>query len=270
MTNTTMRTMAITILLLAPGVGSAQREAPTQRWQFEDQRDGLCVWFLAEAFDLAPGVPKGITLRAASSVNDLPASLRRVLADEPRVAGWTPAVVCAERYGTARLGDEVVGRAKPAGQGHLLTFVAVATEGEQPWAVLELGTDVTALQRRGGDMALRVADRELKVSGGADGEDPTWELGLDGAKLIWVGHPTGEPRVVSTRSMSFGYAGNRNSQWSGVLQGAGGSERAQVGALRVDGKGWLAKALKASPIRAVAPTAVGGTAEITLERQRGR
>ena len=152
----------------------------------------------------------------------------------------------------------------------VLTMVAVATEGELPWTVLELGTDVTALQRRGGEVALRVAARQLKVMGGSDGEDPTWEVALDGAKLVWMGHPTGEPRVASTRTMLFGYAGNRNSDWSGVFRLAGGSERALVGALRVDGKGWLAKALKASPIRAVGAVATGGTLEVTLARQSGR
>lgn len=270
MSTMTPRLLSLSLLLLAPLAASAQREAPSQRWQFEDQRDGLCVWFLAEAAELAAGVPKDVALRPASSTADLPASLARVIADEPRFASWTPAVVCAERFAAARLDDEVVGRQKADGPGHLLTVVAVATEGDHPWAVLELGTDVTALQRRGGDVALRVAGRSLKVAGGSDGEDPTWEIALDGAKLVWVGHPTGEARVRSTRSMSFGYAGNRNSRWSGVLQAAGGSERAQVGALRVDGKGWLAKALKTSPIRAVAAVATGGTAEITLQRQRGR
>jgi hypothetical protein len=270
MPSMTPRHLSLALLLLVPMMASAQREAPSQRWQFEDQRDGLCVWFLAEASELAPGVPKEVTLRAATAVPGLPASLARVIADEPRFATWTPGMVCVERYATARLDDELVGRPKAAGQGHLLTVVAVATEGEQPWTALELGTDVTALQRRGGEVALRVADRGLKVSGGADGEDPTWEVALDGAKLVWVGHPTGESRVASTRSVSFGYAGNRNSRWSGVLQSSGGSERAQVGALRIDGKGWLAKALKASPIRAVAAVATGGSTEITLQRQRGR
>lgn len=270
MPTTMPRLLSLTILLLTPTMMVAQREAPSQRWQFDDQRDGLCVWFLAEAGELAPGLPKGVTLKGASAVTDLPASLARVIADEPRFAAWTPAVVCAERFGAARLGDEVVGRPKAAGQGHLLTYVAAATEGEQPWALLDLGTDVTALQRRGGEVALRVGDRSLKVAGGADGEDPTWELALDGAKLVWVGHPTGEPRVASTRTMSFGYAGNRNSWWTGVVRVSGGTERAQVGALRVDGKGWLAKALKASPIRAVAPVQAGGGADIVLERQRGR
>lgn len=262
------RALSLVTLLLGPVVMSAQREAPSQRWQFEDQQDGLCVWFLAETGTLAPGLPKEATTAGAASVVGLPASLARVIADEPRFGTWTPAVVCAERFGSARLGDELVGR--PRGPGYLLTVVAVATQGDRPWTLVELGTDVPALQRRGGELALRVASRALKVAKGGEGEDPTWELTLEGARLVWVGHATGESRVASTRTMSFGYAGTRNTWWAGVLEGAGGSERDQVGALRVDGKGWLAKALKASPIRAVAPLTAGGRTEVRLERQRGR
>lgn len=266
----TTRVTWLAALLVVPSLLFAQREAPSQRWRFTDQRDGLCVWFLADAATLAEGMPRGVAPRAASGVTELPASLTRVLADEPRFAAWTPGVVCAERFGSVQLGDDVVGRARDDGPGHVLTMVALATEGGAGWTVLELGTDVTPLQRRGAEVALRVADRKIKATPGGENEDPTWEIGLDGAKLVWTGHPTGEARVASTRSMSFGYTGNRNTSWSGTLSATGGSERAQVGALRVDGKGWLAKALKASPIRAVGAVATGGTLEVTLSRQSGR
>jgi hypothetical protein len=134
------------------------------------------------------------------------------------------------------------------------------------WYLASVGVRAGSLDRVAERGWIAVREPEYRVRSGIEGEEDQWELELDGLRLAWSGHPTGEVRVGSTRTMSFGYAGNRNSTWLVELRSAPEGERSQVGSLRVEGRNPLANALKSSPIRAMGPLFSGGELTLTFRR----
>lgn len=240
-------------------------------WRWVDAQDGFCIWYLADPVE-APGLlPDGVSPRPASETGELPPILRRIVQDEPRFAAWVPGLVCVGRYAVVAANGEPVASMEREGRPVLYVLSALAARGggggdDLEWQLLELGLDAGRLDRIGNGLEIASEERSLPVRQGVEGEDDQWSLRLDGAELIWSGHRTGESRVGSTQLMSFGYVGRRNSVWRLDLQTAPGTEQEQVGSLRVEGRGGLAKALKSSPIRAVAALQAGGEATMTFRR----
>lgn len=268
-----MRPTSVRAMILCSAVMALVRplaaQADEQLWRWVDAQGGFCVWYLADP-TVAPGlVPVGTPLRPASATASLPEVLLRIVQDEPRFAEWIPAVLCVGRF-VAVAADGTPAGTMRDGPPMLLTLSALAAASpygqDAGWQLSTIGLDAGSLDR----VAERswIANREpsLRVREGIEGEDTEWELALDGTKLIWSGHPAGATRVGTTRSMSFGYAGNRNSRWLVALRMAPTEEQNQVGALRVEGKNALAMALKASPIRAVGPLSRGGELTMTFRR----
>ena len=252
---------------------AAQDNPPFWRWV--DARDGFCIWYLADPAE-APGLlPAGVTPRPATEIAELPGILRRIVQDEPRFAAWVPGLVCVGRFAVVAANGEPVANIEQEGHPVLYVLSALAARGggggdDLEWQLLELGLDAGPLDRIGNDLEISSEDRSLPVRQGVEGEDDQWSLRLEGAELIWSGHRTGESRVGSTRMMSFGYVGRRNSVWRIDLQTSPGTEQEQVGSLRVEGRGGLARALKSSPIRAVAALQAGGEATMTFRRGSSR
>jgi hypothetical protein len=244
-------------------------QADEQLWRWVDAQGGFCVWYLADPAVATGMVPAGTPLRPASATAALPDVLLRIVQDEPRFAEWIPAVLCVGRYAAVAADGTPAGTMRP-GQSLLLTLSALAAASpygqDAGWQLASIGLRAGSLDRVADRAWIANREPDLRVRDGLEGEDDEWELSLDGTKLIWSGHPTGTPRVGTTRSMSFGYAGNRNSTWLVALRMAPAEEQTQVGALRIEGKNALAQALKASPIRAVGPLSRGG--ELTMSFRR--
>jgi hypothetical protein len=104
------------------------------------------------------------------------------------------------------------------------------------------------------------------VTKGRGENDPTVSITVDNVVISWSGHPTGDPSVGTTRSLSFGYVGNHDSRWKAELLSAPDSSQGLVGALEVAGRNSLAKALKSSPIRAIGRAEYGGSVTLTFQR----
>lgn len=248
---------------------AAQDNPPFWRWV--DARDGFCIWYLADPAE-APGLlPPGVAPRPSAQTTQLPDILRRIVQDEPRFAAWIPGLVCVGRFAVVAANGEPVASMEREGRPVLYVLSALAAEGggggdDLEWQLLELGLDAGPLERIANGLDLGPASRSLPVRQGVEGEDDQWALRLDGAELIWSGHRAGGSRVGSTQMMSFGYVGRRNSVWRIDVQTAPAGEQDQVGSLRVEGRGELARALKSSPIRAVAALQAGGEATMTFRR----
>jgi hypothetical protein len=176
---------------------------------------------------------------------------------------------CIGRF-TAVAADGVPAGTMRDGQPLILTISALAAASpygqDAGWQLASIGLRAGSLDRVAERGWIATREPRLRVRDGLEGEDDEWELALDGIKLIWSGHAAGEPRVGTTRSMSFGYAGNRNSSWLVGLRMAPSEEQPQVGALRIEGRNALAQALKASPIRAVGALSLGGEMTLTFRR----
>lgn len=256
---------------VAPSVAVHAQNTPATTWVLDEARGGFCIWYLVEPEPAASMVGKAGTPRPATAVADLPPLLQRIIQDEPRFAGWTPAVLCIGRYASVQSDGEVLDRGRDD-RPVVVTWQGVAVTEPHGirgpgWLLEAVGGDAPRLERVAGQSGLLFRDRSLRNNRvkGSEGEDD-WEIRVDGVKLFWTGHQTGDVRVGSTRMMSFGYAGGRTTTWMVELEQAPGSERSLVGTLRVEGKSDLAKALKASPVRAVSAAELGGRTTLTFRR----
>ena len=99
---------------------------------------------------------------------------------------------------------------------------------------------------------------------GAD--DPEVSIVIEGTQITWSGHAIGDSGVGKTRSVSFGYGTGRGPGWLVELESVPESSRLLVGTLEIDGRNTLAKALKASPGRAIGPLESGGTAVLKFQK----
>jgi hypothetical protein len=252
---------------------AAQDNPPFWRWV--DAQGGFCIWYLADP-DIARGLlPPGVTARTSAETGELPELLLRIVQDEPRFAQWVPGLVCVGRFAVVAANGQPVANMERSGRPVLYALTALAARGggggdDLEWQLLELGLDADRLDRVGNELNIASKDRSLRVRQGVEGEDDQWALPLEGAELIWSGHRAGVDRVGSTRVMSFGYVGRRNTVWRIDLRMVPGREQDQVGSLRVEGRGDLAQALKSSPIRAVAALQGGGEATMTFHLRTTR
>jgi hypothetical protein len=257
------------LLSLALSAAPLAAQADEQLWRFVDAKGGFCLWYLADPAVAPTLVPAGITLRPASATAALPDVLLRLVQDEPRFAEWIPGMLCAGLYGAVAADGNPVGTARPD-RPLVLTISALAAASpygqDAGWYLSSVGVRAGSLDRVAERGWIAVREPEYRVRSGIEGEEDQWELQLDGLRLAWSGHPSGEPRVGSTRTMSFGYAGNRNSTWLVEFRAAPEGERNQVGSLRVEGRNPLATALKSSPIRTIGPLPSGG--ELTMMFRR--
>lgn len=254
--------------LLVAASGRLAAQSGEQLWRWIDGQGGFCIWYLADPAVAGELVPQGTRLRTAPETSDLPAVIVRIVQDEPRFAEWIPGAVCVGLFVDVAADGTPVGHMED-GRPVLLTLTALAAHdpmGVAPaeWYLREIGLDAGQLDRAAGEAAIPTDDRRMRTRTGLEGEDDAWELELDGARLFWSGRPIGESRVGTTRSMSFGYAGGRNLPLLVVVRTAPTEEQPQIGALRVEGKGPLAQALKSSPIRTVGPLERGGELTITI------
>lgn len=263
------RVLPLSILVLLGAAQPAVAQVDQQLWRWVDSQGSVCVWYLADPA-LAPSlVPPGTSLRPASATASMPESMLRLVQDEPRFAEWVPAVLCIGRFAAAAADGSPVGPPRQ-GQSHLLVVSGLAAASpfgqDAGWQLSALGLRAGRLDQVAGNARIGSSSAQIRDRVGVEGEDEQWELSFDGVKLSWSGHPTGQSRVGTTQSMSFGYAGSRNTLWLVELRSAPESEQGQVGSLRVEGKNTLAQALKSSPIRSMGPIWRGG--ELTLQFQR--
>lgn len=254
--------LATALLLLAPITAAAQVDAKSSTWELDDSRGSFCVWYLADPAMAPDLAPKGTVFAPAGAGEGLPPAVARLVRDEPQFGSWIPASICVGLYGKVTVDGEVAAQAKGDRPVLVMThsIAAAAPRGQEGagYFLLELSTDNGTLARVAEDIGLQVERREVTRVPDREGGDDAWHFQVEKAKLLWSGHPTGEPSVESTRMMSFGLVGRRTSSWLLEAKATPDTTRLLVGQLRVEGKDDLAKALKASPIRAVGPLEQGG------------
>lgn len=261
----------VALAMLAVRPLAAQVESNPPLWRWVDAKGGFCIWYFADPAIARKLLPDGVAIRTTAQTSGLPDVLIRIAQDEPRFAAWVPGVVCVGRYAVVAANGVPVARIDK--EGRPVEFVLTALAGKSTgmdssadWRLLELGLKAGKLDRVGEDLRIASEDRELWVRKGLEGEDTQWSLRLDGAELVWQGHSVGAVRVGTTRSMSFGYTGERDSRWLVEVRLAPAGEQDQVGSLRVQGKGTLAEALQSSPIRAIGALREGGEVVMTWLR----
>jgi len=247
---------------------AAQQHADVSRWSLDGSRGSFCIWYLADPA-IAARLADHAAPVAAGSGEGLPRALTQVIRDEPKFAQWIPGVVCIGMYDSVLVGTKVA-RGKPDRPVLVVTealkvasphHVSTAT-----YLLLDIATDMGDLSRAADDAGFATGDAGLVARPADPGHDSDLTIKLSSTEITWNGHPFGDASVGMTRTMSFGYGGERAAEWSVELQAAPDSTRPMVGALRIDGKSSLAKALKSSPIREVGPWEGGGMVRLVFQR----
>jgi hypothetical protein len=242
-------------------------------WQLEGLKRCFCVDFLMDPEPAAKRLPKGYRPVPAHRFASLHSALERVVEDEPDYRDWIPSAVCTLGSSTLVVdGRRIGGRDSASREMIGIWGIAGTPEGEDVVDLLVLHEFLTTSNRikrsaEGSLLKLRVIDEEV----GKDEERSTEDhhsIKIGKTRLTWVGHLSGD----STRSegpmhLRWRLKGNRGSKWLAEVAIEPGWYRPMVGALRVEGKDDLAKALKASPIRMLGPAFWGGSGEVVFQRQ---
>jgi hypothetical protein len=242
-------------------------------WQLEGLKRCFCVDFLMEPEPADKRLPKGYRPVPAHRFTSLHPALERLVEDEPDYRDWIPSAICA--FGSSAIvmdGRRIGGRDPGSREMIGMWGIAGTPEGEDVddlWVLHEFLTTNHRIKQsaEGSLLKLRVIDEEV----GKDEELATEDhhgIKIGKTRLTWVGHLSGD----STRSegpmhLRWRLKGNRGSKWLAEVAMKPGWYRAMVGALRVEGKDDLAKALKASPIRMLGPAFWGGSGEVAFQRQ---
>ncbi len=263
------RTLSLLGLLipLVPLAGQGSLTAPS-RWTFRNAQGGYCLSYLVSPAEAAKLAPKGSVLAAAGRGEGLLPSLARVVQDEAEFSRWIPARICVGLWEEALVDDRVVATMKPDKPIVMVTHTLQATQYQgAPVREVLLGwyTDHSGLSRAADQAGQRIGKVSRTVVAGRRGADSITTVSVDGIKLIWQGRLGADSSVATTHTVSFGYTGQRGNTWLGELREDGGVARIQYGGLRIEGGNSRAKALRASPDRAIGPVRVGGEGRLALQ-----
>jgi hypothetical protein len=265
------RILHITAFLALCGVGSlaAQAQLPQDAtWTLEGVSGGYCIWYLADPDLARKMVPAATALTPAGTGAGLPLLLANTIRDEPRFAQWIPASICFGFYQRVSAGARTLAEGRP---GHPVVIATSSLAAQDAHHVegateylLDLMTDNRSLASAADRIGVGMNSLDYLARVRMEGGDPSVTVTVDGALISWSGHALSDSSVGKTQSVSFGYGGPKSANWLVRLESAPATIRMMVGNLSVDGRNTLAKALLASPVRAIGPQSAGGTATVTF------
>ena len=213
----------------------------------------------------------------ADAVPDLSPALKSVLQEQPQYASWSPSQLCLYYMETVDVGSLRVSERSPDKVPLLGIWSLAATDvngGARRDVVLRLFTNTGRLERAGQVNGLDLRKIRGKVEEIENEDDPTappigtrYELQMGKTIVIWDGR-----RVTDSTQAS----GTVTSQWRADSRRRGPMSarlvlrpqwtKAMVGSLRIEGSDDFADAIKASPVRFVAPAILGGGGALTFGR----
>lgn len=258
------RLVTVALLAVVPHDLRAQQSGPAPEavWSLDTLRSGFCINFLVDPATAARRTFSGVIPVPAASTDSLHPALRRVVQSSPEFASWIPEQFCILQFSSVRIGSRVLrdskhGRPQVVGTwamsalpGAPRSVVLLTTNSRLSSSVKYLGVDVDVIKAAFGKVPESTDDR--------------YEIRYSGTTLTWDGHATGDSTAAPPMDRRWNAAA-RNGRVLRVqerLDAAGA--RMLVGALRVEGKGELARALIGSPIRYVGPLVWGGSGSITF------
>ena len=114
---------------------------------------------------------------------------------------------------------------------------------------------------------IQLEEAEATFRAGADTVGDQYSQKIGKTLLVWTGRTAVDSAgLTQPINESWRVPGRRRVTWSAELSLAPTWTRAVVGSLRVEGKGDLAKLLRASPIRFVGPFYQGGKGQLRFSR----
>jgi hypothetical protein len=209
-------------------------------------------------------------------VKDLPLSLRGIVDGQPEFASWSPSRLCFHVVDAIRAGDLVVG--DHSGRRPKLfaswTVDAAAPGGGARELALALFTSDDRLVRSARQAEQVVREARLSVGkvpdedeSGVPRTDDRFQVKFGKTVVTWDGRLAGESvPVPEPVAINWTATAARGTTANGQMTLVPSYSRAMVGALKVEGKNALAKALRASPSRFAGPAYVGGAGSVTFKQ----
>jgi hypothetical protein len=252
------------LLAVVPHALRAQQSGPAPEavWALDTLRSGFCINFLVDPAIAAQRTFRGVTPVPASSAESLHPALRLVVESSPEFSAWIPEQFCILQFSSVRIGSRVLRDTKHGRPQVVGMWAMSAAPGAQGSVALLTGTSRLSSSVKYLGMGVDV----IKTAFGKvpESTDDRYEIRYSGTTLTWDGHASGDSTAAPVMDREWTAAG-RNGRVLRIherLDAAGA--RMLVGALRVEGKGELARALTGSPIRYVGPLVWGGSGSITF------
>lgn len=245
----------------------------TQVWKLQGLRASYCVHFLIEPRMASRELRKGFILLRADQDKSLHTSLQHVIKSQPDFASWAASAICFYHADAVQLGRRLIVE-KDRRKAQMLAVWSLATRetdgGARRDLVLDLYSARGTLARAAEKARVELHEAESRVSDPADTTSDLYSVKLGKTRLVWNGRPVGDSaRVQEPLRASWSVAGKKGP-WAADLAFSPAWSLPLAGSLKVEGKGDLAKALKASPIRFVGPFYRGGDAELRFFPPRSR
>ncbi len=219
--------------------------------------------------DARKGLPERTRLLPANKVQSLHPALSSIIEGQPEFAAWIPSSLCVFYVDAVHLSGRRYGSKDPRRRQMIGSWTLAASEqgGARRDLVLELfgarGDIVNAAE----NAKLKFREAQSSVSKAAGTGNDLLDIKIGKTRLVWNGRATGDStRLEQPIQESWLAKGASGTFWrvNSALQPAW--SRPLVGVLTVEGKGDLAKALKASPTRFVGPVYYGGAGELRFSR----
>ena len=251
------------------GAQSPKDAKAPQRWTLEGLRAGYCVRFLIEPGRATKMLPDDLRPVPAGKDAILHSALRQVTQSQPEFASWVASSVCFYFTDAVQIGDQHVA-AKDRRKPQMLTAWTLAAAEQKSGArrdrALDLYAGSSGMIRAGKANRVELQEGRVSIAAHADSAFDTYNVKLEKARLIWKGRPAGDSTAMrqpieESWLLDARRGGTLHARF--VLRPSW--SRPMVGSLTVEGKGDLAKALKASPIRFVGPFLRGGAGEVELQ-----
>jgi hypothetical protein len=228
------------------------------------------VRFLIEPGSASKASRPGYRVLRADQDQSLHPALRSVLEGQPEFASWTPSSLCFFYVDTVTVGGRVIAE-KNARKPQMIAVWTLPTvaqgRGVRHDLVLEFSAGSPQVVRAAEAVKLRMREASSRISLSADSTEEVHDVRIGKTRLVWTGRPAGDStKVTEPIQESWLLKGASGTVWSVSMRLRPRWNRALVGALRVEGKDDLAKALKGSPIRFVGPRHLDGAADLVFSR----
>jgi hypothetical protein len=256
----------------APSVaGQSETDHEESRaWTLQGLRTGYCVRFLIAPEAASRKLKDGFQLIRADQDANLHPALRQTIQHQPEFASWSPSSLCFYFTEAVQVGERRVVE-KDTRKSQMIAVWTLGTVEQRARVRRDLALDLYgnrgSLIRAAQQSGVRLREAETSVAERADTTTDVYSVKLQKAVLIWRGRPAGDStRVEQPIRESWSVPGLRTGVWTTQLTMRPAWSQPLVGALTVEGKGDLAKALKGSPIRFVGPLYHGGSGELRFLR----
>jgi len=239
-------------------------------WSLQGLRAGYCVRFLMNPKAATGELKNGFLLLRADQDTTLHAALRHVVQTQPEFADWAPSNICFYYTDAVQVGGRRIVEKNPH-NAQMIGIWSLATleqgSGVRRDLVLDMYASRERLRTAAAENLVLLHEVEAGFRAPTDTSGTEYRQSIGKTNLVWIGRTAGDStRVEAPIVETWEVPGVRGVTWSAQLALSPAWSRLLVGSLRVEGKGDLAKALKASPIRFVGPFYRGGDGQLRFSR----